>query len=65
MLDEAILKIMATREKSKVKSLKKIFMSAKGTHTMPDGTVMSGAKHTRKSKVMKKGRKTRKKKGGY
>ena len=64
MLDQAILKIMATREKSKVKPLKKIFMSAKATHTMSNGTVMSGAKHTKKSKVVK-GRKTRKKKGGY
>ncbi len=60
MLDEAILKIMATREKSKVKPLKKIFMGQKGTHKMPDGTVMSGAKHTKKSKVVK-GAKKRKK----
>ena len=61
MLDEAILKIMATREKSKVKPLKKIFQ---GTHKMSDGTVMSGAKHTKKSKVVKSGKKKRKK-GGY
>lgn len=57
MLDEAILKIMATREKSKVKPLKKIFQA---THKMENGTVMSGAKHTKKSKVVK-GAKKRKK----
>ena len=60
MLDEAILKIMATREKSKVKPLKKIFQ---GTHKMANGTVMSGAKHTKKSKVVKGAKK--RKKGGY
>ena len=60
MLDEAILKIMATREKSKVKPLNKIFISTKATHRMANGTVMSGAKHTKKSKVVK-GAKKRKK----
>ena len=29
----------------------------KGTHKMPDGTVMSGKKHTKDSKVVKKGKK--------
>ena len=31
--------------------------SSKKTHTMPDGTVMSGAKHSSKSKVVKKAKK--------
>ena len=63
MLDEAILKIMATREKSKVKPLNKIFQGQKGTHKMAGGQVMSGAKHTKKSKVVKGAKK--RKKGGY
>mgnify|MGYP003628408254 CR=1 FL=1 len=58
MLDEAILKIMATREKSKVKPLNKIFQA---THKMAGGQVMSGAKHTKKSKVVKGAKKKRKK----
>ncbi len=28
---------------------------SKGTHTMPDGTVMSGSTHTKDSKPVKKG----------
>ena len=63
MLDEAILKIMATREKSKVKPLKKIFMGQKGTHCMGGGQLMSGAKHTKDSKPIKGKCKTRKGRG--
>ncbi len=28
----------------------------KGTHTMPDGTLMTGSKHTKDSKPVKKGK---------
>lgn len=31
--------------------------SSKGTHTMPDGTVMSGSTHSASSRVVKKGKK--------
>ena len=76
MLDDSILKIMATREKSKVKPLKKIFQGAKakakkktvrkapkGTHKMPDGTLMTGSKHSEDSKPVKKTRKMKKRSG--
>jgi len=78
MLDESILAIMATREKSKVKPLKKIFKGVspkktpkktrrkaapKGTHRMAGGLLMSGSKHTADSKPVKKTRKMKKKMG--
>ena len=62
MHDQKILDIMATKNKPKPKkSLDKIFKGAKGkapkgTHKMPDGTVMSGKTHTKSSKVLKKGK---------
>ena len=75
MLDEQVLAIMATREKSKVKPLKKIFQGAKaapkktrrkapkGTHRMSDGRLMSGSVHSKDSKPVKKTRKMKKKMG--
>jgi len=75
MLDEQVLGIMATREKSKVKPLKKIFKGAKaapkktkrkapkGTHRMPSGKLMTGSVHTADSKPVKKTRKMKKKMG--
>ncbi len=42
----------------------KLFKSYKNSHKMPDGSVMSGKKHTKKSKVIKKGKK-RKTKSSY
>jgi len=58
MFDQRLIDIVATKDrKKKPKSLDKIFKGAKGTHTMGDGTVMSGAKHTKSSKVLKKGTK--------
>jgi len=64
MFDQRLIDIVATKDrKKKPKSLDKIFKGAKktkipkGTHTMSDGTIMSGTKHTKSSKVLKKGTK--------
>ena len=58
MFDQKLLDIVATKDKKKKpKPLNKIFKGAKGTHTMSDGTIMSGAKHSENSKVLKKGKK--------
>ena len=70
MFDQKIIDIVSMKEKKKKpKPLNKIFKGAKnmfkkgaskvapmGTHTMPDGTVMSGKTHTKDSKVLKKGK---------
>ena len=59
MFDQRLIDIVATKDrKKKPKSLDKIFKGAKGkvpkgTHKMPDGTVMSGSKHSKSSKVVK------------
>ena len=59
MFDQRIVDIIATKDrKKKPKSLDKIFKGAKGkapkgTHTMSDGTIMSGTKHSKNSKVVK------------
>ena len=37
----------------------------KGTHTMPDGTVMTGTKHSKDSKPVKGTRKKKKRTTGY
>lgn len=81
MLDDSILEIMETREKSKAKPLTKIFEGAKaapkkksktrrkapkGTHRMSDGSIMSGSVHSKDSKIIKAApRSTKKKKMGY
>ena len=60
MFDQKIVDIITQTKdkKKKPKPLNKIFKGAKGgTHTMPDGTVMSGAEHSKSSKVLKKGKK--------
>tara|TARA_R110000823_G_scaffold290756_1_gene409042 strand:+ start:4162 stop:4380 length:219 start_codon:yes stop_codon:yes gene_type:complete len=41
-------------KKPKKKTEAQIFQKKKKTHRMPDGTIMSGAKHTAYSKVVKK-----------
>jgi hypothetical protein len=62
MFDQKIIDIVSMKEKKKKpKPLNKIFKGAKakipkGTHKMPDGTVMSGKTHTKSSKVLKKGK---------
>ena len=78
MLDDSILEIMQSREKSKAKPLTKIFQGAKaapkkksktrrkapkGTHRMSDGTLMSGSVHTADSKPIKATRKSMKGRG--
>ena len=50
-------------KKPKKKTEAQIFQKKKKTHRMPDGTIMSGAKHTAYSKVVKK--KNKKKKRTY
>lgn len=50
-------------KKPKKKTEAQIFQKKKATHKMPDGTIMSGAKHTAYSKVVKK--KNKKKKRTY
>ena len=64
MFDQRLIDIVATKDrKKKPKSLDKIFKGAKktkipkGTHKMADGTIMSGSKHSKSSKVLKKGTK--------
>jgi len=63
MFDQKIVDIITQTKdkKKKPKSLDKIFKGAKGkapkgTHTMSDGTIMSGTKHSKSSKVLKKGK---------
>ena len=72
MLDDSILEIMETREKSKAKPLTKIFetkkapkkksktqrKAPKGTHRMADGRLMSGSVHTKDSRIIKATRKS-------
>ncbi len=54
MHDQKLLDIVATKDKKKPKkALNKIFKGAKGTHKMADGTIMSGSKHSKSSKVVK------------
>ena len=70
MFDQRIVDIITQTKdkKKKPKSLNKIFKGAKGTHTMGDGTIMSGKKHTKSSKVVKvapSAKKARGKSGGY
>jgi len=75
MFDQKIVDIITrTRDKKKKpKSLDKIFKGAKGkapkgTHKMPDGTIMSGSKHSKDSKVVKaapRSKKGRGKRSGY
>lgn len=60
---QIVKKILAPKKERKV-DVKKLFYM-KGTHTMPDGTVMSGAKHSKNSKVIKKGKGKKKKKSSY
>ena len=77
MLDDSILEIMETREKSKSKPLTKIFEGAKkspkkksktrrkapkGTHRMADGSIMSGSVHSKDSKIIKAAPRSTKKK---
>ena len=64
MFDQKIVDIITQTKdkKKKPKPLNKIFKGAKGkapkgTHAMPDGSIMSGAKHSESSKVLKKGKK--------
>jgi len=63
MFDQRLIDIIATKDKPKPKkALNKIFKGAKGkapkgTHTMSDGTIMSGKTHSKSSKVLKKGKK--------
>ena len=66
MYDQSIVDIVAKKDRKKPKkTLNKIFKGAKktktpktkGTHKMPDGTIMSGSKHTKNSKVVKGPRK--------
>lgn len=59
MLDESILKIMATREKSKVKPLTKIFQGAKAPNKSK-----TKCKHSKDNKPVKKTC-NMKKKSGY
>ena len=56
MFDQKIVDIITRAgedKKKKPKPLNKIFKGAKGTHKMPDGTIMSGSKHSKSSKVVK------------
>jgi len=59
MFDQKIVDIITRTKdkKKKPKPLNKIFKGAKGTHTMSDGTIMSGKTHSKSSKVLKKGKK--------
>ena len=66
MYDQSIVDIVAKKDRKKPKkTLNKIFKGAKktkapktkGTHKMPDGSIMSGKKHTATSKVLKGPRK--------
>ena len=69
MHDQKLLDIVSTKDrKKKPKSLDKIFKGAKNTHKMSDGSVMSGKKHTKKSKVVKaaaQSKRGRGKRSGY
>ena len=64
MFDQRIVDIIATKDrKKKPKPLNKIFKG--GTHKMGDGTIMSGKKHTKNSKVLKQGKKKGKRRSKY
>ena len=67
MFDQRIVDIITQTKdkKKKPKSLNKIFKGAKDTHTMGDGTIMSGKKHTKNSKVLKQGKKKGKRRSKY
>lgn len=65
-MDETNLNVMKMLEPKKyVKPKKKIALNKlfdmKNTHTMPDGTIMSGKTHTKNSKLIRKGNKKKKK----
>jgi len=62
MYDQRIVDIVAKKDRKKPKkTLNKIFKGAKktkapktkGTHKMPDGSIMSGKTHTTTSKLIK------------
>ena len=66
MFDQKLIDIIATKDKKKKpKPLNKIFKGAKGTHTMSDGSIMSGKTHTKNSKVLKQGKKKGKRRSKY
>ena len=67
-MDETNLNVLKMLEPKKYKKktpktpLNKLF-DMKNTHKMPDGTIMSGKTHTKNSKLIRKGKKMKKRKG--
>lgn len=76
-MDQRILDIVAKKDKKKPKKkMSQLFVGGskktvkrkappKGTHRMPDGTLMTGTKHTKDSKPVKGTRKKKKRPTGY
>ncbi len=76
-MDKQILDIVSKKDKKKPrKKMSQLFVGGskktmkrkttpKGTHTMPDGTVMTGTTHTKDSKPVKGTRKKKKRTTGY
>lgn len=77
-MDKQILDIVSKKDKKKPrkkmsqlfvggskKTMKRKTTTTKGTHTMPDGTVMTGTTHTKDSKPVKGTRKKKKRTTGY
>lgn len=77
-MDQRILDIVLKKDKKKPKkkmsqlfvggskkTVKRKAPAPKGTHRMPDGTLMTGTKHTKDSKPVKGTRKKKKRTTGY